>query len=90
MTVSNDINVSVKTYQKLSMYKDLEIEISKMWNLKTKTIPVVIGALGMIAKWADCYLAQIPGNPKMAEIQKIVLTGTAHILRKILPMQSQA
>uniref|UniRef100_A0A0L8GE41 Uncharacterized protein n=1 Tax=Octopus bimaculoides TaxID=37653 RepID=A0A0L8GE41_OCTBM len=83
MTVPIDINVSVKTYQKLSKYKDLEIEISKMWNLKIKTIPVVTGALGMIAKGADCYLARIPGNPKIAEILKIVLMGTAH---KILSM----
>uniref|UniRef100_A0A0L8I5T8 Uncharacterized protein n=1 Tax=Octopus bimaculoides TaxID=37653 RepID=A0A0L8I5T8_OCTBM len=84
MTVPIDINVSVKTYQKLSKYKDLEIEISKMWNLMTKIIPVLIGALGMIARKADCYLAQIPGNPKMAEIQKIVLMGTTRILRKKL------
>uniref|UniRef100_A0A0L8IB11 Uncharacterized protein n=1 Tax=Octopus bimaculoides TaxID=37653 RepID=A0A0L8IB11_OCTBM len=84
MTVPIDINVSVKTYQKLSKYKDLETEIIKMWNLKTKAIPVVIGTLGMIAKRADYYLAQIPGNPKIAEIQKIVLMGTAHILCKIL------
>uniref|UniRef100_A0A0L8GZ77 Uncharacterized protein n=1 Tax=Octopus bimaculoides TaxID=37653 RepID=A0A0L8GZ77_OCTBM len=86
MTVPIDINVSVKTYQKLSKYKDLEIEISKMWNLKTKTIPIVIGSLGMTAKRADYYLAQIPGNLKMAEVQKIVLMGTAHILHKILSM----
>uniref|UniRef100_A0A0L8IHZ6 Uncharacterized protein n=1 Tax=Octopus bimaculoides TaxID=37653 RepID=A0A0L8IHZ6_OCTBM len=74
------------TYQKLSKYKELEIEISKMWERKTKTIPVVIGAIGMITKGADCYLAQIQGNPKMAEIQKIVLMGIAHILLKILSM----
>uniref|UniRef100_A0A0L8H581 Uncharacterized protein n=1 Tax=Octopus bimaculoides TaxID=37653 RepID=A0A0L8H581_OCTBM len=87
MTVSIEINVFVKTYQKLSRYKDLETEIDKMWNLKTKTIPVVIGALGLIAKGADCYIAQIPGNPKMAEIQKKMLIGTAHILRKILSIK---
>uniref|UniRef100_A0A0L8I901 Uncharacterized protein n=1 Tax=Octopus bimaculoides TaxID=37653 RepID=A0A0L8I901_OCTBM len=86
MTVPININVSIKTYQKLGKYKDLEIEIGKMWNFKTKTIPVVIGSLGMIAKGADCYLAQILGNPKIEEIQKIVLMGTAHILHKILPM----
>uniref|UniRef100_A0A0L8H4I8 Uncharacterized protein n=1 Tax=Octopus bimaculoides TaxID=37653 RepID=A0A0L8H4I8_OCTBM len=84
MTAPININVSVKTYQKLSKYKDLELEISKMWNLKTKTIPGVIGSLGMIEKVADFYLAQIPGNPKMAEIQKVVLMGTAHGLREIL------
>uniref|UniRef100_A0A0L8IGN3 Uncharacterized protein n=1 Tax=Octopus bimaculoides TaxID=37653 RepID=A0A0L8IGN3_OCTBM len=86
MTVPNDINVSDKTYQKLSKYKDLEIGIGKIWNIKTKTIPVVIGAFRMIAKEADSYLAQIPGNPKMAEIQNIVLMRTVHILRKILSM----
>uniref|UniRef100_A0A0L8IIX8 Uncharacterized protein n=1 Tax=Octopus bimaculoides TaxID=37653 RepID=A0A0L8IIX8_OCTBM len=84
--VDIDINISVKTYQKLSKYKDLETEIGKMWNLKTKTIPVVIGVLGMIAKGTDSYLAQISGNPKREEIQKIVLIGAAHILRKILSM----
>uniref|UniRef100_UPI00321971E2 hypothetical protein n=1 Tax=Escherichia coli TaxID=562 RepID=UPI00321971E2 len=71
VTIPIDINVYVKTFQKLSKYKDLEIEIGKMWKLKTRTIPVVIGALGMVAKGADFYLSQIPGNPSMAEIQKI-------------------
>ena len=36
---------SVKVAEKLSKYKDLEIEIRKMWGLKTITVPVVIGHL---------------------------------------------
>ena len=31
-------------------YKDLEIETTKMWGMKTETIPVVIGALGLTKK----------------------------------------
>eukprot|EP00795_Rhopilema_esculentum_P010520 gene10520-19245_t len=50
MRVLTDRNISVKEFDKLSKYKDLEIEIQKMWNLKTITVPVIVGALGMIKK----------------------------------------
>ena len=42
MAVPSDRNTSVKVAEKLSKYKDLEIEITKMWGLKTITVPVVI------------------------------------------------
>ena len=44
------INISIKIFEKLSKYKDLEKEVSKMWHLKSTTLPVVTGALGMMAK----------------------------------------
>ena len=76
------------SFQKLSKYldKDLEIEVTKMWKLKSKTIPVVIGALGMIKKGTRNFIDQIPGKPSLQEMQKIVLTSTAHILQKVLSM----
>ena len=51
-----------------------------MWKLKTKTIPVVIGALGMTKKGTQNFIDQIPGKPSFQEMQKIVLTSTSHIL----------
>ena len=42
MTIPSDRNTSVKVAEKLSKYKDLEIEITKMWGLKTITASVVI------------------------------------------------
>ena len=54
--------------------------------MKTVTIPVVIGALDMIKKKTEKHLEKIPGSPNLAEMQKIALTGTAHILRKTLSM----
>ena len=33
---------------KILKYKDLTVEIQRMWNVKTKVMPVIIGALGLI------------------------------------------
>ena len=43
-------NISAKEFGKLNKCKDLEIEIAKMWKMKTKTIRVIVGTLGMIKK----------------------------------------
>ena len=51
---------------------------------KTKTIPVVIRALGMIKKGTQNFIDQITVKPSLQEMQKIVLTNTTHILRKVL------
>ena len=50
MAVPSYKNIFVKEFDKLSKYKDLQIEITKMWHLKTTIIPVVIGALGLIKR----------------------------------------
>ena len=52
--------------------------------MKSVVIPVVIRALGMIKKGTEKHLKQIPGSPNLAEMQKIALTGIAHILRNSL------
>ena len=84
MTIPSDINVSIKEVEKFSKYEDLEIEISKMWKMKTTTIPVVMGALGVIKKGMRSNIEKIPGKISLEELQKITLLGTAHILRKVL------
>ena len=77
-------NAAVAEFEKLSKYKDLEIEVEKLWHMKTVTIAVVIGALGMIKKGTEKHLEKIPESPNLGELRKITLTGTAHILRKTL------
>ena len=81
-----DKNALVPESEKLSKYKDLEIKVEKLWHMKTVTIPVVIGALGMIKKGTEKHLEKIPWSPNLAEMEKIALTGTAHIRRKTLSM----
>ena len=45
IAIPTDKNISIKVTEKLSKYKDLEIEIERMWGMKTKTILIVIRAL---------------------------------------------
>ena len=86
MSVSLESNISATEFEKLGKYKDLEIGISKMWKMKTKTIPVIVGTLGVIKKGTQKYVNEISGNLSLAEIQKIVLNSTAHILRRTLSL----
>ena len=73
MLVPTDNNISVKEYNKISKYKDLEKEIEKMWHFKTTTVPLIVGALCMIKKGTDKQMNKIPGCPSLYEIQKITL-----------------
>jgi hypothetical protein len=63
---------------------DLAIEIQRMWNVRTKVIPVIIGATGILSKSFIKYVSNIPGNHEVKETQKTAILGTAHILRKVL------
>jgi len=47
-------------------------------------IPVIIGATGTISKSFRKYMNNIPGKHEVKELQKAVMLGTAHILRKVL------
>jgi hypothetical protein len=55
-----------------------------MWNVKTKVIPVIIGATGTIRKSSIKFLSNIPGRHKVKESQKAAILGTSHILREVL------
>ena len=48
-----------------------------MWNVKTKVIPVIIGATGTISKSFRKYVNNIPGNHEVKELQKTAILGTS-------------
>jgi len=50
ITIINDRNVVKKEAEKILKYTDLTTEIQRMWNVKPKVIPVIIGATGTITK----------------------------------------
>ena len=80
VAISGDRNVIKMEAEKILKYKDLTIEIQRMWNVKTKMIPVIIGATGTISKSFRKYVSNIPGKHKVKELQKSAILSTAHIL----------
>ena len=84
VTISGDRNVIIKETEKILKYKDLTIEIQRMWNVKTKVIAVIIGATGNISKSFRKYVSNISGKHEVKELQKTAILGTAHLLRKVL------
>jgi hypothetical protein len=83
VAISGDRNAIKKETEKTLKYKDFTIEIQHMWNVKTKAIPVIIGATGTISKSFRKYVSNIPGNYEVKELQETAILGTAHILRNV-------
>jgi len=82
--ISGDRNVIKKETDKILKYKDLTIEIQRMWNVKTKLILVITGATGTISKSFRKYMSNILGKHEVKELQKTAILGTTHTLRKVL------
>jgi hypothetical protein len=62
VAIPGDRNVIQKEAEKILKYKDRTIEMQRMWNVKTRVIPVIIGATGTISKSFRKYVSTIPGN----------------------------
>jgi len=84
VAISGDRNAIKKEAEKILKYKNLTVEIKRMWNVKTKVIPVIIAVTGTVSKSFRKYVSNTPGNHEVKELQKTAILGTAHILRKVL------
>ena len=80
VAISGDRNVIKKETDKILKYKDLTIEIKRMWNVKTMVIPVIIGATGTISESFRKYSSNIRGKYEVKELEKTAILGTAHLL----------
>ena len=84
VAIAGDRNMIKKEAEKNLKYKDLTVEIQRMWKVKTRVIRVIIGETGTISKSSRKYIRKIPGNHEVKELQKTAILGTAHILGKVL------
>jgi hypothetical protein len=56
----------------------MEIEVSWMWKLRKKLVPVIIGELGTVNKGLDQNVQLPSGHRSAIELQKFTLMGTAN------------
>jgi hypothetical protein len=59
IAISGDRNVIKKEAEKILKYRNLTIEIQRMWHVKTTVIPVITGATGNISKPFRKYMSNI-------------------------------
>jgi hypothetical protein len=88
VAIPSDKNVIQKEAEKKLKYKNLSIEIQRMWNMKCFVIPVIIGAKGIVSKSLQKYLETIPGQHSIDSLQKTAILGTSHIVRKVLQAET--
>ena len=69
VAIPGDRNVIKREAENILKYKDLTIQIQRMWNVKTRVIPVIIGSTGTISKSFRKYGSDIPGKHDVKELQ---------------------
>ena len=76
MAVKSDSDTSVKVAEKLSKYKDLELEIPRMWKRETERKLVLLGCLGSLRRdWKSTlteFQDRIPGTTSSPHPQRSV------------------
>ena len=78
------MRIAEKETEKIEKYDELKREVERLWQVKAKVIPIVLGALGTVTRSLSNYIKEIGVKTQIKLIQKSVLFGTARVLRKIL------
>ena len=79
-----DTRVEQKEKEKVEKYQDLKRELQKIWNIKMKVLPEVMGALGTPPKDVKRRIEELGIDTRVEEMQKTVTLQSARILRKVL------
>ena len=84
IAVPGDAGIVEKEKEKDEKYQDLRREVPRLWNVKAKVVPIVVGALGTVAPNLSKHLDAIGVTTRMKLLQKSALLGTARLLRRVL------
>ena len=79
IAVPGDAGIVEKEKEKIEKYQDLCREVARLWNVKAKVVPIVVGAPNL-----SKHLDAIGVTTRIELLQKTALLGTARLLRRIL------
>ena len=79
-----DHRINLKESEKKDKYLDLARELKKLWNMKVRIVPIVIGALGRITKGLLKGMEDLEVGGRVETIQTTALLRTARTLRRVL------
>ena len=77
IAVPADARMEEKEQEKMDRYQDLARELKKSWKVETKVIPIVVGALGIVAKCLEKNMKKAGANATIELLQKAALLGTS-------------
>ena len=84
VAIPEDGRVREKEDEKIEKYQDLAREVRRMWGVRAKVIPVVVGASVPLRLKDNLKVIDVGISVEL--IQKCALLGSARILRKVLEM----
>ena len=76
-----DAGIVEKEKEKVEKYQDLRGEVARLWNVKAKVFPIVVGELGAVTPNLSKHLDAIGVITRIELLQKAALLGTARPLR---------
>ena len=65
--------------EKTQKYQDMARELPKIWQVKVKVVPVVVGELETIPKAMGTHIDETGTNVRVSRLQKAVFWGTSKI-----------
>ena len=82
--VPGDAGIVEKEKEKVEKYQDLRREVARLWNVKAKVVPIVVGALGAVTPNLSKHLDAIDVTTRIELLQKAALLDRARHLRRVL------
>jgi len=70
VAISHDTHIVDKEREKMEKYQDLILETQRMWSIKTRIVPIVIGALGATSNNLEKHIQDVSGKNKISNWQR--------------------